>query len=253
MAFFLIDWIYYHACGSFPSSPGTCSLKSERWQQTIYTLHHRRFYHSVHAAATFRYPQWRVLSCEMTATHFKRFLVPFKKSILQQQEVTTPADPATFTSAAGLPCIPVTGIRIQSLLSAGARKLFSQQNIFWGLGTHSPTALHPSLHATWPPQIKSKAILPPFKLASTKMRMVLTQSSKFSGVTWAASRTMKDRDSTHFMRDFVSCGPKSSPTVRLYWLTRGDGPSLLSPALGLEVSMSSFPTCRAQQEGSRKG
>lgn len=63
---------------------------------------------------------------------------------------------------------------------------------------------------------------------------------------------MKDRDSTHFMRDFVSCGPKSSPTVRLYWLTRGDGPSLLSPAVDLELSMSSFPTCRPQQAGKQE-
>lgn len=53
---------------------------------------------------------------------------------------------------------------------------------------------------------------------------------------------MKDSDSTHLSRDLVSCGPRSRPTVRLYWLTRGEGPGLLSPAPGLELSMSSFPT-----------
>lgn len=152
MAFFLTDWIYYHACGSFPSSPGTCSLKSERWQQTIYTLHHRRFYHSVHAAATFRYPQWRVLSCEMTATHFKRFPVPFRKSILQQQEVTTPADPATCTSAAGLPCIPVNTVPAVSK----RQETFITAEHFLGAGDSFPnsTSPFPSRCLATPNQIK---------------------------------------------------------------------------------------------------
>lgn len=170
------------------------------------------------------------------------------------EQPSATADTATSRLAPDWPFLPVRGIRIWICLPAWARTLFSQQTIFWGLGTHSLTSiLHTSGWLATPspsPIVKPRATLPPFKLASTKMRMVLTQSSKFSGVTWAASRTMKDRDSTHFMRDFVSCGPKSSPTVRLYWLTRGEGPSLLSPAVDLEVSMSSFPTCRAQQEGS---
>ena len=109
----------------------------------------------------------------------------------------------------------------------------------------SPSLPHNS-HGYFP-TAPSSGDPPPFRLASTKMRRVLTQSSKLSGVMWAASRTMKDSDSTHLSRDLVSCGPRSSPTVRLYWLTRGEGPGRLGPGPGLELSMSSFPTCWVQK------
>lgn len=87
-------------------------------------------------------------------------------------------------------------------------------------------------------------ISPPFRLASTNTRMALTHSSKLSGVMWAASRTMKDSVSTHFMRDLVSWWPRSWPTVRLYWLTSGWFIDLEVSGGVLLISRSSFPTWR---------
>lgn len=77
--------------------------------------------------------------------------------------------------------------------------------------------------------------------------MAFTQSSKFSGVTCAASRTIKESDSTHLMRDLVSCMPMSWPKVKLYWLIRGVC-DLESRACGaLLLSRSSLPTFQKTQ------
>lgn len=84
---------------------------------------------------------------------------------------------------------------------------------------------------------------PPLRLASTNTRIALTHSSKLSGVTWAASRTMNDSVSTHLMRDLVSCWPKSWPRVKLYWLTSG-WLSWVLELTGEIFSRSSFPTCQ---------
>ncbi len=45
----------------------------------------------------------------------------------------------------------------------------------------------------------------PWKLASTKVRMVRTQSRKLCGVMWATSRTRKARDSQHLRKERLSC------------------------------------------------
>ena len=86
-------------------------------------------------------------------------------------------------------------------------------------------------------------VSPPLRLASTNTRIALTHSSKLSGVTWAASRTMKESVSTHLMRDLVSCWPRSWPSVRLYWLTSGWFSWALELTGGVLLdSRSSFPT-----------
>lgn len=94
-----------------------------------------------------------------------------------------------------------------------------------------------------------KKYVPPLRLASTNTRMALTQSSKFSGVTWAASRTMNESESTHLMRDLVSCRPMSCPRVKLYWLmrgwVRGFEPGVTA---ALDPSRSSLPTYPKQKE-----
>lgn len=91
-------------------------------------------------------------------------------------------------------------------------------------------------------------VSPPLRLASTNTRIALTHSSKLSGVTWAASRTMKESVSTHLTRDVVSCWPRSWPSVRLYWLTSGwFSWALELTGVDLLVSRSSLPTLKKIQ------
>lgn len=129
---------------------------------------------------------------------------------------------------------PRLGTQAQGSLASGCLLYTSTHDVDF----HS--VLVPKL--CWSNKIKPM-FSPPFRLASTNTRIARTHSSKLSGVTWAASRTIKDKVSTHLMRDLVSCWPRSCPRVRLYWLTSGCSSWALElTGELLLVSRSSFPT-----------
>lgn len=64
---------------------------------------------------------------------------------MPQEQPSATADTATSISAPDLPSTPERMLRIKSLLQAGARTLFSQQTIFWGVeDSFSDSILHTS-------------------------------------------------------------------------------------------------------------